>query len=220
MKFRVIHVTWLVISALLVLGGCDKGAGNEDIPAQNFGHSIDTLGKETGELTGRIQFPTEYSQRSAMFNIGEISFVTHPDGRFRLKGLPRGRHQLQVRINGYEKMEVSFDILPDEVTELANLNIQEAKGRVLGRLVDGNGKSASGLALRLSPSEKVVTTDNDGIFQFLGVGQGRHVITLQDPVFFTANRHLRLGGNETQNLGNIEVFRRLSPQVNASPLGR
>lgn len=192
---------------VLSVFGCQFGEGSGDIPAQTFVNGLTAAVSRTGDVNGQILFPSEYTQHSIRFSLDEVTFVSHPDGRFRIANVPAGEHWLGVRIKGYEPVRLRVDVPDGELVKLAPLRLREARGNVLGRLVQDKGRSAEGVEVRLVPDDGVAVSDADGIFQFLGVSQGEHTLLIKDPRFFAGNQHFNLGRGERRNLGNIQVFR-------------
>ncbi|HKI96953.1 MAG TPA: carboxypeptidase regulatory-like domain-containing protein [bacterium] len=191
----------------VVFVGCDLGAGGGDMQAQSYVNGLVAFVTRTGDLHGQILFPSEYAQHSIRFALDDVTFVTHPDGRFRITNVPAGEHQLQVRIKGYEPVALPVQVAQGEELKVQPVRLVEALGRVVGRLVRDKGGSAEGVEVRLVPDDGVAVTDRDGIFQFLGVSGGDHTLQVKDPRFFASNQHFSLTNNERRNLGNIRVYR-------------
>ena len=158
-------------------------------------------------MRGQILFPSEYAQHSIRFELDDVTFVTHPDGRFRITNVPAGAHKLDVRIKGYEPVQAAVTIVDGQTMALEAVRLKEARGKVIGRLVQDKGHSAEGVELHMVPDDGVATTDGDGIFQFLGVSAGNHTLMVKDPRFFAGNQHFTLSSNERRNLGNIRVYK-------------
>jgi len=193
---------------VLALAGCDQ-VGSADVPAQSYMNGLAAVVSHTGDLRGQILFPSEYAQHSIRFALDDVTFVTHPDGRFRVANVPAGEHRLDVRIKGYEPVSLKLAVDNGAEAQVGPVRLVEARGRVLGRLVAEKGASAEGVEVRLVPDDGVAVTDGDGIFQFLGVGAGDHTLMVKDARFFAGNQHFSLNSNELRNLGNIRVY----PQV-------
>ena len=177
--------TILVFSLVLVtaLGGCQNSSDTPEFPPQTFATTLQTLGKDTGELRGRIKFPSNYNQRSTAFFIDNVEFVTYPDGRFWIKSIPSGPHILKVLTKGYEPLIRKIEIAQDS-RELPNpLQLVEARGIVTGRVVNGNGASAGNVPLSLSPNSLSTNTQIDGSFQFIGVGAGKYTLAITSGEF-------------------------------------
>lgn len=202
-----------LLGFVLVLQGCDGRYRDYHIPAQAYGPAGQAASGKTGALLGRVTFPSDYAQRSITITLDKQAFTSHPDGRFRIEDVPTGSHQLSVRVKGYENLARVVEILPGEPTLVEELRLRNARGFVFGRLVDDDGQSAPDVALNLYPSGGVAVTDNDGIFQFIGVNSGIHTLRITDPRFFTYDRAVRVHSGERQNLGNIEVFPRVDSPV-------
>jgi hypothetical protein len=199
-----------IVIALLgavVFVGCDLGAGGGDVPAQRYVNGLTAVVTRTGEMRGQILFPSEYAQHSIPFALDDLTFVTHPDGRFRVTNVPTGEHRLRVHVKGYIPVVTPVQVSDGHELELPPLRLVEARGRVLGRLVGDKGVSAEGVEVHLAPDDGVATTDADGIFQFLGVSAGEHILLIKDQRFFAGNQHFTLSANERRNLGNIRVYR-------------
>ncbi|MDH4246484.1 MAG: hypothetical protein OEW39_01555 [Deltaproteobacteria bacterium] len=217
MKNFVQTLLLLTLFAGLALGlaSCQKEADPDLVSAQEYSASLTNLGVEKGELRGRILFPHEYTQRSAVFTLNGNTFVTLPDGRFRIKGVPAGEITLEIIEKGYDPLTLRVAVQPGTITTMTPQRLVMARGRVLGRMIDEKGRSAEGITVRLIPSGKRVVTDKDGIFQFMAVPEGRHILTLDDKVFFMANRRVDLNRDEARNMGNIEIFRQQTSQSRA-----
>lgn len=196
----------LVACSALALTGCDLGGNGADVPAQTYVNGLTAAVTKTGDLRGQILFPSEYAQHSIRFTLDDVTFVTHPDGRFLVSNVPVGKHALEVRIKGYEPVQRSVAMENGHTVNLEPVHLVDARGKVLGRLVAEKGHSAEGVEVRLTPDDGVAMTDADGIFQFLGVSAGDHTLMVKDPRFFAGNQHFKLSNNESRNLGNIRVY--------------
>jgi Carboxypeptidase regulatory-like domain len=199
-------VILFALLAVAVIVGCDLGVGSGDVPAQTYVNGLTAVVSATGEVRGQILFPSEYAQHSIRFALDQVTFVTHPDGRFRITNVPTGEHRLVVRVKGYEPVATPLRVANGKQLALDPLRLVEARGRVLGRLVQDKGSSAEGVEVRLAPEDGVAYTDSDGIFQFLGVTAGEHTLMVKDSRYFAGNQHFTLSNNERRNLGNIRVY--------------
>ena len=179
-----------------------------EVPSQSFGNPIQSIGENSGGMAGQILFPSEYTQRSITVKLDGRPFVTHPDGRILIDWVPHGSHLLTVRVKGFEPIEREIEIAPDQILRLPSLRLELARGKVIGRLVWESGKSASDIALRLSPMGGITASDNDGIFQFIGVNSGEHLLQIEDGDFTAVLKPFQLKPNESVNLGLIQVERR------------
>ena len=206
-----------MLLALLVLaaGGCTSEKSEEQIPAQDYMSYLGAFGKKTGEISGRISYPSEYNQRSTVFSINDIDFVTYPDGRFLVRRLPEGEHRLTVNISGFEPYETSLVVREGQQLETDVIEMVMARGEVVGRMVDDKGRSAVGMHVLLNPTGGMAVTDKDGIFHFIGVRKGTHTLTIKDNSFFAKNKHFDVKGSEKRNLGLIHVYRKSTPQNRA-----
>jgi hypothetical protein len=202
-KFNVLLAACLA----LLFAGCNLGGQGADIPAQTYVNGLTAVVSATGDVRGQILFPSEYAQHSIRFALDDLTFVTHPDGRFRVNNVPAGDHRLDVHITGYEPLRLPLHVQDGAMVALEPLRLLEARGRVLGRLVLEKGRSADGVEVHLVPDEGVAVTDGDGIFQFLGVSAGDHTLMVKDTRFFAGNQHFKLASNEQRNLGNIRVYK-------------
>lgn len=194
----------LLFAALLAAAGCQPARDSADIQAQPYTSRLNLLGKTSGGLSGRIVFPSEFTQRSATFFIDQVRFATLPDGRFRVSDIPGGRHQMRVMIPGFEPVALEVEVSGGEVA-LKPIELRMARGKVIGRLVDEQGKSAPGITVRLAPHGGATYTDQDGIFQFLGVGPGELTLRVDDPYFTPQPQRFVLERGEQRNLGNVRV---------------
>lgn len=208
----------VITLALVATLGCSGGTETPDVPPQDYYTRLTALGQATGGVVGRILFPSEYNQRSTIFHVDDVSFVTYPDGRFWIRRVPAGTHKLHVAIKGFEPLTVPIEVAADANRPLEPIRLTAAKGRVLGRLVNDHGESAVGVEVALAPTGGVAVTDEDGIFQFIGVPGGKHTLKLADPTLFASNKHFSIDSNEKRNLGLIKVYRQITPQTQV--LGR
>ncbi len=204
---------WLLVAAISAVGlfglgltACTPSEDGPEIPAQPYINALTAMGTPTGELTGQILFSSEYAQHSIRFSLDHVTFVTHPDGRFHIARIPAGQHLLKARIKGYEPVSLPVAVPAGGRLVLEPLALVQARGLVLGRLVREKGLSAKGLKVRLDPNDGVEITDSEGIFQFLGVSAGEHVLRVRDHRYFAGNTRFRLKANERRNLGNIRVY--------------
>lgn len=201
----------LLAATMLVFTACESAKETGDYPAQAYMNAVSAMGSAHGGLHGRIVFPSEYTQHSTRFTLNGLTFVTHPDGRFRIERVPEGTHMIEVRLKGYEWVRHEFTLVGDEEKTLEPMRLVVAKGAVLGRLVDEKGGSARDVEVHLAPFGGVTRTDGDGIFNFVGVSAGDLTLTIKDPEFFLGNQHFELTRNERRNLGNIAIFRQFKP---------
>ncbi|HUJ76375.1 MAG TPA: carboxypeptidase regulatory-like domain-containing protein [bacterium] len=204
-------VSLLCLLSLGLLAACDHSPGVADIPAQHFTSTLNLLGRGEGSVAGQIVFPSEYTQRSATFSLDRVKFATEPDGRFLVRTVPAGQHTLGVYLPGFDPIERTLEVRNKELANVQRLALQPAWGKVLGRVVGPDGASAAGLQVLLQPYGIASTTDRDGIFQFLGVGAGDHVVAVNAPGFLPLQRPLHLASNEVRNLGILPVQRVLQP---------
>jgi hypothetical protein len=193
------------LGATLALLACELGGGRTDVPAQAYVNGMTAAFAKMGGLQGQIQFPSEYAQHSIRFVLDDITFVTHPDGRFRIANVPAGEHTLSVRVKGYEPLQVQMQVRPGEQQALEPLRLREARARVQGRLVQEQGRSVEGVQVYLGPDDSVAVTDGNGSFQFLGIGPGEYTLAVRDPRYFAGNQHFTLGADEQRDLGLIRV---------------
>jgi hypothetical protein len=197
----------VAIGATLALLACELGGGRTDVPAQAYVNGMTAAFAKMGGLQGQIQFPSEYAQHSIRFVLDDITFVTHPDGRFRIANVPAGEHTLSVRIKGYEPLQVQVQVRPGEPQALEPLRLKEARAGVQGRLVQEQGRPVEGVRVSLAPDDSVAVTDGNGGFQFLGIGAGEYTLAVRDPRFFASNQHFAVGPQEQRDLGIIRVHR-------------
>jgi len=209
-----------VLVSAFALSGCQVGGSNGDIPAQSFQNALKAFNSDTGEVAGQILFPSEFSQHSIRFFLDEVTFVTHPDGRFRISRVPQGTRNFQVRIKGYEAVAQPVEVTPGESLNLPPLRLKKARGWILGRLVKEKGRSAPGISVHMVPDGGFAVTDNEGIFQFLGIAAGTHTLVIKDSLYFTGNRHFTLDSNERRNLGNIRVYKQTRLDHQTAKLGK
>lgn len=197
----------LSLSSILILGACNVMWGGGEIPYQPYTNILSSLGSDTGNLSSRILFPSEYTQRSIRFSVNGITFVTHPDGRFRISRLPVGNNRLSIKIKGYEPVERNVLISDGEMAVLKDVALSPARGMVLGQLVNNKGVKAHGIQVQLDSNGGVGVSDRNGIFRFMGVPSGEHLLLINDPRFSPSTRKFALLVNEHRNLGTIMVQR-------------
>ncbi|HEX7928543.1 MAG TPA: carboxypeptidase regulatory-like domain-containing protein, partial [bacterium] len=121
--------------------------------------------------------------------------------------VPAGQHDVRVFAPGFEPAMVPVNVANGGEAAIKPIQLRIARGKVIGRLVDEQGKSASGIAVHLAPFGSATTTDQDGIFQFLGVGPGDIVLGVNDPYFTPQPQRFTLARDEARNLGNVRVGR-------------
>lgn len=197
----------LAVGIALSIAGCGSSREDSGIPTQNYMSGLEAMGKDTGEIEGRIAYPSEYNQRSTVFALDDLRFVTHPDGRFHINRISAGSHTLSVRINGFEPIKMEVKVGSDQLLNLGKMQLNMARGKILGRVVDGKGRSAVGLELKLTPDGGISVTDKDGIFQFIGVRKGAYTLKVTDSNYFAKNKHFTVKEDQKRNLGLIHVFR-------------
>jgi hypothetical protein len=193
--------------ALATVLGCNRASEFTDIPAQAYTSRLNLLGKGGGTLTGRLVFPSEYTQRSVVFYVDDVKFTSQPDGRFHVASVPLGAHVVRVQMQGFEPVTAPVRVDDNQEARVGVLKLRMARGVVIGRLVDPQGRSASGVPVALKPHGGSTHTDQDGIFQFMGVGPGDLTLAVADPYFTERGMQFRLSQDERRNLGNIPVGR-------------
>lgn len=199
-------LSFVLVGLVWILSGCDGVPDEYRLPAQEFAKVLELKGRDAGTFYGRVLFPSAYTQRSVRFSLGGRRFVTQPDGYFLIERIPAGTHTLSIQVKNYEPIAHEVVVAGDDAVQGGPWRLKMARGRVIGRLVGDNGKSAMGVAIRLSPLGDLTKTDSDGIFQFIGVNSGDHTLAVTDPQYFTYNRDFSLSIGEERNLGNIKVF--------------
>ncbi|MDH4121045.1 MAG: carboxypeptidase regulatory-like domain-containing protein [Deltaproteobacteria bacterium] len=186
-------------------------AGEDVVPPQKFASLVDTYGKPQGRISGRILFPSEYSQRSVTFSFSGRSFVTLPDGRFVIERIPLGQHVLVVRTLGYDPVEMHVKVNSASPLALKDIRIKMARGQVSGRLVTPDGSSAANISLKLTEHGGATTTSSDGLFTFMGVPAGSHTLLVEDPRFQTpGDIQVEMAPNSRRNLGVIQVSKKMT----------
>ena len=197
------------MAIVLLLAACGGVPDEYRLPSQEFAKVLELNGRESGTLYGRILFSSAYTQRSVRFTLGGRTFITQPDGRFLVELIPAGSHKLSILVKNYEPISQEIRINGEIPVEGGTWRLKMARGKVIGRLVAENGASASDVEMRLLPLGELAKTDADGIFQFIGVNSGQHVLRVMDSQYFTYNREFSLNIGEQRNLGNIKVFRKV-----------
>ncbi len=209
---------WVCLAAalLLLLAGCSRPAETYGVRAQQYGRLFEYFGADTGTVYGRILFPSEYLQRSALLVIDGNAFVSNLDGRFLIEDVPEGSHALSLHLKGFEPMQRRITVLPDRYNPAGELHLILARGLVIGRTVDEKGQSAVDIPVQLSPTNETVLTDKDGIFQFVGVNAGEHLLEIPDERYFMPLQRFDLERGEQRNLGIISVSRVSRPAGSAT----
>ena len=200
--------SFVPLALALLLSACGNVPDEFRLPPQEYVKVLELNGRESGGLFGRILFPSAYTQRSVRFSLDDRTFITQPDGRFLIEGIPAGTHELTILVKNYEPIFQQFVIDRSEAVQAGPWRLKMARGKVIGRLVVENGDSAANVQMRLMPLGGMAKTDGDGIFQFIGVNSGSHLLRVTDSRFFTYNREFSLSKGEQRNLGNIKVFRK------------
>jgi hypothetical protein len=198
----------LTIAGALWLAGCDKSPESTDIPTQNYTSRINLIGKTSGSLSGQVVFPSAHSQHSTPFYVNGVQLSTLPDGRFWVRSIPAGDHLLRVYVPGFEPIVQAVRIAKNQVTETGGLTLRPTSGRLVGRIVVDDGRSAAGAQVRLEPYGLIGSTDRDGIFKFMGVGAGDLVLAVQCAGCDRQELPVRLQSNEARNLGIVTIHRR------------
>jgi len=199
----------VLATGLALLAGCDKSPESPDIPAQRYTSRINLIGKNVGSLRGQIVFPSAYSQRSAPFFVNGVQLASQPDGRFWVRSIPTGEHELRIYVAGFEPIVRPVRVQGGQLADAQTLALQPARGRIVGRIVTDDGRSAAGATIRLEPYGLIGATDKDGIFQFMGLGGGQHLLAVQCVGCDREEWTLRLQPNEARNLGIVTVHRRI-----------
>jgi hypothetical protein len=203
----------LAIAGAVLFAGCTKSPESTDIPPQNYTSRINLIGKTSGSLTGQVVFPSAFTQHSTSFFINSVQLSTLPDGRFWVSSIPAGDYVLRVYVPGFEPIVQSVRIGKDQVTQVQGLALKQTLGKLVGRVVADDGRSAAGAVVRLEPYGLIGSTDRDGIFQFMGVGPGEHMLAVQCTGCERQEVPIRLRANEARNLGIVTVHRRADTAV-------
>jgi hypothetical protein len=114
---------------------------------------------------------------------------------------------VRVFAPGFEPVTVAVSVADGAEAKLQPIRLRIARGKVIGRLVDEQGKSATGIAVHLNPHGGATYSDQDGIFQFMGVGPGELTLGVDDPYFTPQPQRFQLAPDEQRNLGNVRVGR-------------
>lgn len=199
----------IIIGSLILVGmaSCGGGRGVDEIQSQAYTNGLTALFSDTGKLTGRVVFPSEYSQHSIRFSLGPLTFVTHPDGRFLVARIPTGTHRFIVLMQGYEPIHRTVTIAEGKTTQLQQMALKQARGLVFGRLVNQYGQQAGGIRVQLDPLGGVNLSDPQGFFRFDGVEAGNHLLRINDSRFSPNVKHFVMEANQRLNLGVITVVR-------------
>ena len=92
--------------AICLAGLLAAGAGLPPLAAQDS-----SLVTSRGSLTGTVLAETGSPLSGAEVVIDSAWYArTDPEGRFRIAGLPRGAHVVQVRAIGFEPLELDFHV--------------------------------------------------------------------------------------------------------------
>lgn len=201
------------MAIILLLAACGGVPDEYRLPSQGFAKVLELNGRDSGTLYGRILFSSAYTQRSVRFTLDGRTFITQPDGRFLVERIPAGSHKVSILVKNYEPISQEITINGENPVEGGPWRLKMARGKVIGRLVAEDGASAAEVEMRLLPLGGMAKTDADGIFQFIGVNSGQHVLRVMDPQYFTYNREFSLNIGEQRNLGNIKVFRKTGINV-------
>jgi large repetitive protein len=91
------------------------------------------------------------------------------EGQYRLE-LPKGRHRLEARADGYAIGHHSIDLAGNETRDF----VLEPQGRITGRVVmSGSREPVAGAQVRAFPVVAPVQTDPSGVFRFESLPPGR-----------------------------------------------
>lgn len=211
-------LSFVPVGLALLLSACGGVPDEYRLPPQEYAKVLELDGREAGALFGRILFPSAYTQRSVRFSLDERTFITQPDGRFLVENIPAGKHSLSIFVKNYEPISQEILVGGKGAAQAGPWRLKMARGKVIGRLVAENGKSAVNVGMRLLPLGELAKTDADGIFLFIGVNSGEHVLHVTDDQFFTYNREFSLGKGEQRNLGNIKVFHKAGFNLSKSAM--
>lgn len=203
----------LALAGALAVAGCDKSPESTDIPSQTYTSRINLVGKAAGSLKGQVVYPSAYSQHSTPFFVNGVQLSTLPDGRFWVSSIPAGEHRLSLYVPGFESIVRVVRIGGNQLTDAQALVLKPAWGSLVGRVITDDGRSAAGATVRLEPYGLMGSTDRDGIFRFMGIGGGEHVLAVQCAGCKSEELVVRLQANEVRNLGNLTVHRRADTAV-------
>jgi hypothetical protein len=206
MPSRILVATGLAV--LMWVSGCDKSPDSSDVPAQAFTSRVNLIGHTAGSLKGQFAYPSAFTQRSTPFYVDGVQLMSQPDGRFFVRSIPAGDHELRAYVTGYEPVLRGVRIAGSQLSDAQVLALQPARGKLIGRIVTDDGRSAAGATVHLQPYGLIGTADRDGIFQFMGIGGGEHRLAVQCPGCESEERLVRLQSNESRNIGVLTVTRR------------
>jgi uncharacterized GH25 family protein len=150
-----------------------------------------------GGVKGKVQFTDGSSPEAFSVSVGfsQQSFVG--DGSFELDDLPPQKYDLSVRGPSLRSTSVQVTVPPGKTVDVGTITV--SRGRVLqgvvvadgqpvpnatvyaGRMVFGNGTSASTSMGPMGPAAKQATTDKDGTFSLAGFNDGDLAITAEHP---------------------------------------
>ena len=199
--------TLICFLALLLLGACGGKWGRDEVPFQPYTNALTAFFSDTGDLSGKVLFPSDFSQHSIRFSLGQFTFVTHPDGRFRISRIPTGAHRFRVNMQGYEPILQTVTISKGSTTRLNQMALVQARGLVFGRLINQSGNIAAGIRLQLVPLGGSGLSDRQGVFRFDGVKAGNHLLKIDDSRYSPRVKRFVMEANERRDLGVITVFR-------------
>lgn len=218
---KFVHSVLMFFVASIMAGGCDSAPqksvpGQKVLASQSFTQAMDNADPSFGQVKGQIKFSSAYAQRSATFQIDNRKFVTEPDGWFLIEKIPAGTYNFQVRIRGYEGVQFRFNVDSNALVNLKPVPMAHARGRVVGRLVDDQGRSAASVPVILIPQGGMAVTDKEGIFQFMGVSGGDHSLITKNGMVNFSQKGFHVNSGEMKNLGNIQVDRQPVGTINPS----
>jgi len=220
MRFSNTAVIACTLIGAALIAACDKSPESTDIPAQRYTSRINLVGKAAGSLKGQVLFPSAYSQRSAAFYVNGVQLATMPDGRFWVRSIPAGDHEFRVYVPGFEPVVRPVRIGGGQLTDTLAIALRPTWGKLVGRVVGDDGRSAAGAIVRLEPYGLIGSTDKDGIFQFLGVGAGDHLLAVKCTGCDPEERAIKLQSNESRNLGIVTIHRRVDTAGEVVPPSR
>lgn len=108
------------------------------------------------------------------------TITTSSDGRFSLPNLTAGSYALQASKAGYVSYTNTYQLIAGQVFDAGAIILSQlqATGIVRGQIIAAaTGKSLSGVTLLLNGGAASVTTDANGLYQFVPVAPG--VVTLE-----------------------------------------
>ncbi len=168
-----------------------------------------TPGKGTAVIYGTVYDDTESPMRSASLSLTgpdgySGSANTDEDGSYSFDGLVAGDYTLQASKSGYQTASASITLEDGDIHEENFILETISEGIIYGYVLDIKGDPVEGVKLSLqglrSKYRAKAASDQDGYFEFTGLGADKYVITAKKQRYQTKKTSVALEDGESKEV--------------------